>query len=100
MTGPTGGVTSGQAFKIGELSLVASGDIAEGESGVAHTEGVYLLSVKGEDGSGNAAVAYGDRVYLDGEALNVDATNGASYGIALGAVVSGATTEIPVLIGK
>lgn len=100
VTGPSGGVTSGQAFMIGILCLVACVDIAEGATGNAATEGVFDLSVKGEDGSGNKAVAYGDRVYLDAGVLNADNTNGVAYGIALGAVTSGSTTTIPVFVAN
>ena len=98
--GPTGGVTSGQGFMIGELSLVASVDIAEGASGSARTQDVFDLAVKGADGTGNAAIAFGDKVYLDGAELNADDANGKFYGHALGAVVSGETTTIPVRLSN
>lgn len=58
-----------------------------------------LLNVKGET-TVNAAVAIGDKIYKDGSTYNRDATNGVLFGYALGAVSSGATTEIEVaLIG-
>lgn len=59
---------------------------------------VAELAVTGADGSGNAAVAIGNRLYKDGTEINRDVTNGVLIGYALGAVTSGATATIPVLL--
>ncbi len=96
---PTGGVTSGQAFMIGNIALVATTTADEGETLAAKRVGVYELAVIGEIDSGNEAVAYGDSIYLDNGALNKDSVNGSCYGTALGSVTSGATAYIPVMIG-
>lgn len=65
-----------------------------------HTRGVYRLPVTGRNQvPADAAVALGDKLYIDdAEAqLNLDATLGKFFGYALGTVVAGATTTIPVL---
>lgn len=59
---------------------------------------VFELPVEGQGAAAAAAIAIGDRVYLDGGVVNADATNGDFYGWALGAVASGATTTIRVLL--
>lgn len=93
-------VSSGDVVSIGTLVLVALGNEDAdgnfiGDFGAAKT--IYNLTVTGADNLGNAAVSIGDAVYADGTAVNVDAANGVKYGIALGAVASGASTVIPVL---
>ncbi len=65
-----------------------------------HTKGVYRLAVTGRDQvPADSAVAIGDKLYIDDtEAqLNKDVTLGKFFGYALGTVVAGATTTIPVL---
>ncbi|KAB2865096.1 MAG: hypothetical protein F9K46_04065 [Anaerolineae bacterium] len=59
---------------------------------------VVDLAVVGANGAGNIAVAVGHRIYKDGTEYNRDSTNGTLFGYALGAVNSGATTTIPVLM--
>ena len=87
---------SGDWDAVGKLPVVLLTDRdADGNADCA-TRGVFNLAVKGYAASANAAIAVGDKVYADSTELNVDATNGVEFGIALGAVVSGATTTIPV----
>lgn len=54
---------------------------------------------KGDAGAGetNEAVAFGDLLYYDAGVINKDEINGTRFGVALGAVNSGATATIPVL---
>lgn len=63
--------------------------------------GVATFSVKGYNGSANTAIAEGDVVYYKAGStpvLTVD-SSGVRFGVAMGAVTSGATTTIPVRIG-
>lgn len=93
-------VASGDPVAVGEVHGVAlTATDADGQVVVA-TTGVYSLSVKGIDDAGNIAVAIGDPVFYvaaDVPKLSKKAS-GMLFGIALGAVVSGATTAIPILI--
>ncbi|SDU38364.1 capsid cement protein [Desulfobacula phenolica] len=92
----TAGKKSGAWDMVRDLPVVLLTDADASDEAECSTEGVFKLSVKGADAAAGAAVAIGDKVYADGAELNVDATNGKEFGIALGAVASDATTEIPV----
>ncbi len=95
---------SGDPVRVGEIPGVAitkegAGDNAADETTIC-ISGIFNLQVKGVDGSGNSAVAPGDRIYYvdaDTPKLSKKAT-GRLYGKALGAVTSGATATIPVLL--
>ncbi len=95
---------SGDPVRVGEIAGVAV--TKEGEGGNASadttiaTEGVFNLSVKGVNGSGNSAVAKGDKIYyVDADTPKLSKkTTGHLFGKALGAVESGATTTIPVML--
>lgn len=68
------------------------------DSIVISCRGVYLLSVIGKTtNAANLAVNVGDRLYIDPvtAAITADSTK-VPFGQALGAVVAGATTSIPV----
>lgn len=76
---------------------------SEGADGITSVQfcGVASFSVKGYNGSANTAIAEGDIVYYKAGAtppLDVD-SSGVRFGVAMGAVASGATTTIPVRIG-
>lgn len=97
---------SGDPVRVGEFCGVA--ETAEGAGGNVSTEttvrtkGVFNLSVKGVNAGGNSAVAVGDKIYYtdaDTPVLNKK-TTGRLFGYALGAVLSSATTTIPVLLAK
>lgn len=91
-------IASGDPVVIGQLPGVASGAIANGAAGIAHTEGVYTLSVRGVNGGGNSAVAFGDKLYFvagDTPKLSKKDT-GVFFGYALGTVGGGATAAIAV----
>ncbi|MCK5312915.1 MAG: DUF2190 family protein [Desulfobacteraceae bacterium] len=87
---------SGAWDMVGDLPVVLTQDADSNDEAMCATNGVFDLSVEGQGPSAAAAITIGDKVYADGAALNKDATNGKEYGIALGAVASGATTTIPV----
>jgi hypothetical protein len=62
---------------------------------------VFTLSVKGINAGGNSAVAAGDTLYFtdaDTPPISKKVTQGTLVGIALGAVTSGGTASIDVLI--
>jgi predicted RecA/RadA family phage recombinase len=95
-------VKSGDPGAVGVLPFVALTD--EDADGLATVvvDGVYDLAVLGHDGTANAAIAVGDKVVWDNTGGTLEKTPGSggsvAYGIALGAVSSGATTTIPVKI--
>lgn len=95
------GAKSGDPVLFGDLPGIALLDIdADGNSTVKFS-GVAEVSVKGIDGGGNSAVAAGDVIYhvaADTPVLSKKAT-GVRFGVAMGAVVAGATTTIRVRIG-
>lgn len=65
-------------------------------------KGSYMLSVKGINGAGNSAVADGDAIYYtagDTPPLSKKAT-GVRFGTAHGAVTSGATATIEVVVHR
>lgn len=87
--------------EIPGVALTDEGDGGNGDnvaSVAINPKWVFDLDVTGANDVGNAAIAAGDRVYVDGAAINADATNGTFYGWALEAVASGATTTIRVLL--
>jgi len=90
--------------QIAGVMLTSTGSSGSQVATVA-TEGVYNLSVEGvTTGGGNGAVAQGDILYYVPArtpklSKYSDGANAVRYGYALGAVLSGATTTIPVLLG-
>ena len=99
ITGPSGGLTSGQPLMIGVIPAVASTDIAHNATGAVRLKGVYRLSVKGHNGTENAAVAAGARVYLNTDGLLALDTTDPAFGAVLQPVASGATATVEVLLG-
>ncbi|HEY3314476.1 MAG TPA: DUF2190 family protein [Bacillota bacterium] len=91
-------IVSGHPVALGGIHGVALGATDADGQVMVDTEDVYSLSVKGVDDLGNKAVAIGDPVYFvtaDDPHLSKK-QSGAYFGTALGAVVAGATTAIPV----
>ncbi|MDY0164299.1 DUF2190 family protein [Desulfobotulus sp.] len=99
ITGPAGGLVSGQPLMIGVIPAVASTDIAHNALGAVRLKGVYRLSVKGHDGTDNAAVTAGARVYLGADSLLTLKTSDPAFGAVLQPVASGATATVEVLLG-
>lgn len=93
---------SGDPVLVGQIPGVA---LINEETTLAtsiDTAGVYNLSVKGViTGPANQAVAPGDILfYSAGHTPKLDKdVGGIRFGYALGAVLSGATTTIPVKVG-
>lgn len=78
-------------------------EVSEGSDGLATVKfsGEFTFSVKGVDQSANSAVAEGDVIYYvaaDTPKLSKKNT-GVRFGYAAGAVTSGSTATIPVIIG-
>lgn len=95
-----GAASSGDIVLVGELMhVLVLEDTDANDLATCELPGstVVNLSCVGADGSGNAAIAVGDGIYLD-TVYNADDANGTLFGYALGAVSSGATTTIPVLL--
>lgn len=102
---------SGDPVRVGKLTGVAqtaesSGAAADltgnpsGYTSVDFGQRIWSLSVKGVNDGGNSAVAVGDTIYYvdaDTPKLSKKQTNQAVFGIALGAITSGATATINVL---
>lgn len=100
-TGST--VTSGSPVNVGSGGLhgTALQDIANGATGSVAIRSTHVKThpVKGIDGGGNSAVAVGDKLYWDGSSAFYDKkTTGTLVGYANGAVTSGATTTIEIII--
>lgn len=92
---------SGDPVRFGQRPGVC--EVSEGSGGLASVKfsGVFTFPVKGVDGSGNSAVAEGDVLYYvdaDTPKLSKKAT-GVRFGYAMGAVASGETATISVIIG-
>jgi predicted RecA/RadA family phage recombinase len=94
------GKVSGDPVIVGNIPAVCITDVDANNQCACRVNGVFSLAVLGEDGVGNSAVAEGDIVYMDSGVLNVDDTNGVKFGYALGAVGSGLTATINVLLAK
>jgi predicted RecA/RadA family phage recombinase len=94
---------SGDPVLYGQRPGVAeTAERADGTASVSF-QGVYRLSVRGETNAGaGSAVAEGDILYYDqpmgAPFLNKD-TTGVRFGYAKGAVNSGATATIEVILG-
>ena len=99
ITGPSGGLTSGQPLMIGVIPAVASTNIAHNAKGAVRLKGVFRLSVKGHDGTDNAAVTAGARVYLGADGLLTLKSADPAFGAVLQPVASGTTATVEVLLG-
>jgi len=89
--------SAGDHVVKGALHGVALTDTDDNGNVQLRTTGVWDLSVTGNDGASDIAVSFGDKIYDDSGTLNIN-SSGTLFGIALGAVDSGATAEIPVKI--
>lgn len=92
---------SGDPVRYGQRPGVC--EVSEGADGLASVKfsGEFTFAVKGVDGGGNSAVAEGDILYyVDADTPKLSKkTTGVRFGYAAGAVTSGATATIPVIIG-
>lgn len=102
ITAPSGGLTGGQPFCLGDIPLVATSTVAEGELTAAGKRGVFRLQVHGHDGTENAAIKAGGQIYyVSGETPVLNANvSGVPFGKTITAVASGATVTNEVLIDE
>jgi predicted RecA/RadA family phage recombinase len=97
---------SGDPVRIGEFCGVAITKEGEGDNAATETtvltKGVVSVSVKAINGSGNSAVAVGDKIYYTDADTPVLAkkSTGRLFGYALGAITSGSTATINVLLAN
>jgi hypothetical protein len=93
-------VTLGSVAKIPGLALAGAAAATDYVPILLAFDPVVIaMSCKGETAGGSGAIAIGDLVYADTDLeINLDSTNGSIFGLAMGAVSSGATTIIPVLL--
>jgi len=68
MTGPAGGLQSGQGHLFGDLFGVAAVDIPEGTLGTVQVEGVYTLPKAAGEAIGQGAFAYWTGAAISGTA--------------------------------
>lgn len=96
LTAPSGGVVSGNGYKIGQNFVVATGDAAEGEPFQGKTTGVFEL-----DKATGATWSEGQLLYWDDTAKNVTTTNTSDMliGSAVEAEASGDTVGLVRLNG-
>jgi predicted RecA/RadA family phage recombinase len=94
---------SGDPFVVGAgiHGVLQTSYDANGKA-VIDTEGVFDLSVKGVNDDGNSAVAIGDRIsYVAADTPKLSKKkSGIFFGIALEAVLTGATTTINVKLAE
>lgn len=102
IVGPSGGLSSGDPYVVGQIPVVAAADIPESATGAAYRRGIFTLSVKGIDGAENSAVALGDQLYyVAGDVPKLSKKNtGVPFGKALGTVSAGATATIEVILDE
>lgn len=96
------GVVSGAPVVDGNIPGVALIDRKTDGKATCQIDGVFMLSVKGvTNAAAGSAVAEGDIIYLStGHTPVLDKdTTGVRFGYAMGAVLSTATTTIPVKVG-
>ena len=89
--------SAGDPVAVGQITGVCLTDTDSDGMVRVQVTGVFDLSVTGKDSSDeNVSISEGEEIFLDSGELNKDDTNGVSFGYALGAVSSGASTTIPV----
>lgn len=98
LTVPINQVEGGDPVVCGQLVGVACFDALQATDNVTFmTAGVFSVSVVGVNAGGNVAVAIGDQLFIDPATAQVDKKiANVPFGIALGAVNSGATAVIAV----
>lgn len=97
----------GGEYAAGDVALVGGGMVVycqtDTENDIATVTipcaFVEVVSVIAEDHAGAAAIEVGNWLYLDGNDINLDATDGVPFGYALDPVAEGATANIRVGFG-
>lgn len=78
----------------------AVGDLATTDTIPIATTGIWALSCVATDQNGNSAIARGQALYISSAAVISKDSTGTYFGVALGAVSSGSTAVIPVVLGS
>ena len=91
---PSVAVTAGDVIVIGDLVGIAKRDIAAGELGALHVEGVYMMD---KDTTSGSAIAAGATVYWDDGNEVVTETSGGNTLLGK-AVASSADSDAAVLV--
>lgn len=105
----TSTVNSGDPWAVGKLTGVAEANKDSANNVVLNREGIYRLTVQAVDNTGtagadaNVAVAIGDVIYIDTSRSSTNSkltkrADGVKFGLALGAVTSGGSAAIDVLL--
>ena len=98
------GTKSGDPVVIGTIAGVALEDRDAAGNAPVRVKGVFKLSVTGHDGTSNKAINVGDKVYYTAPSsvtpaiINVNATTGKEFGVALKAIAKGATDPVVATI--
>ena len=98
------GTKSGDPVVVGTIAGVALEDRDAAGNAPVRVKGVFKLSVTGQDGSGNKAISVGDKVYYTAPSsgtsaiIDANASTGAEFGVALGAISAGATDAVVATI--
>lgn len=94
LTAPTGGVTSGNPYKIGSFVGVAQTTAAEGELFALWLDGSWTIDVAG-------ALTQGQLVYITSAgALTATATGNSAFGVAVTPKGTGTGPAEVALLGK
>ncbi|MBW2308513.1 MAG: DUF2190 family protein [Deltaproteobacteria bacterium] len=102
LTHPThadGFVDKGDPVAVGDIvgvSLLSASGATDYVT--VDTEGIWYLSVVGTDDNGDTAVAIGDDLFISSSGVLSPDSSGTPFGVALGAVTSGATAVIAVKV--
>jgi predicted RecA/RadA family phage recombinase len=97
LTAPSGGVVSGNAYKIGQLLVVATVTAAEGETFAAQTEGVVELPKTSAQAWTPGALIYWDP--SPGEATTAATAGNHLIGTAVAAAANPSATGRVKLLG-
>lgn len=98
------GTKSGDPVVVGTIAGIAMEDRDAAGYAPVRVTGVYYLEVTGRDGTENEAIAVGDKVYYTvpsggtSAIIDVSATAGEEFGVALKAIAAGETETIPVVL--
>ena len=98
------GTKSGDPVVIGTIAGVALEDRDAAGNAPVRVKGVFILSVTGHDGTATKAIAVGDTVYYTAPSggtpaiINANASTGAEFGVALGAIAKGTSDAVVATI--
>jgi len=97
------GTKSGDPVVVGTIAGIAMEDRDAAGNAPVRVKGVFKLSVTGHNGTTNVAIDVGDKVYYTlpssgAPIINANASAGAEFGVALGAIAAGATDPVVATI--